>query len=189
VLETPRLRLRPLELADEDDLLVYQSDPEIVRYIPWPERTREQVRAGIVAFKDRTRMEQSGDALVLAIVEKRSGRVIGQMNVGIVSRDDAQGDFGYVVGRAHARRGFATEASAAVLDYAFDVLGLHRISAQIDTRNLASAGVAAKLGMRREAEFRENEWFKGEWTSSWIYAILAAEWRAARDSMETDERT
>jgi RimJ/RimL family protein N-acetyltransferase len=188
MLETARLRLRPLERADEDDLLVYQSDPEIVRYIPWPPRTREQVRAGIVAFMDRTRMEATGDALVLAMVEKRSGTVIGQMNVGITSRDDAQGDFGYVVSRAFARRGFATEGSAAVLDYAFDVLGLHRVTAQIDTRNVASAGVAAKLGMRREAEFRENEWFKGEWTSSWIYAIRAAEWRAVRASMVTDER-
>jgi RimJ/RimL family protein N-acetyltransferase len=189
VLETARLHLRPLELADEDDVLVYQSDPEIVRYIPWPERTREQVRAGIVAFKDRTRMERSGDALVLAMVEKRSGTVIGQMNVGITSREDAQGEFGYVVARAFGRRGFATEASAAVLDYAFDVLDLHRVTAQIDTRNVASVGVVTKLGLRREAEFRENEWFKGEWTSSWIYAILAAEWRAARDSMVTDERT
>ncbi len=43
MLETARLRLRALELADEDDLLAYQSDPEIVRYIPWPVRTRELV--------------------------------------------------------------------------------------------------------------------------------------------------
>jgi RimJ/RimL family protein N-acetyltransferase len=189
MLETARLRVRTLDLADEDDMLVYQSDPEIVRYIPWPERTREQVRAGIVAFKDRTRMEQSGDALVLAIVEKRSDVVIGQMSVGIVSRDDAQGEFGYVVSRAFANRGYATEASAAVLEYAFDVLGLHRMTAQIDTRNAASAAVAVKLGMRREAEFRENEWFKGAWSSSWIYAILADEWRVARDSMVVHERT
>ncbi len=134
-------------------------------------------------------MECSGDGLVLALVEKRSGRVIGQANVEIASREDAQGTFGYVVSRAFGNRGFATEASGAVLDYAFDVLGLHRMSAQIDTRNVASATVAAKLGLRREAEFRENEWFKGEWTSSWIYAILAPEWRAVRDTMVTHERT
>jgi aminoglycoside 6'-N-acetyltransferase len=188
MIETARLVLRPLELADEDDLLIYQSDPEIVRYIPWPERTREQVRAGIVAFKDRTRMAETGDGIVLAIVEKRSGTVIGQMSVGIVSREDGQGEFGYVVARAFGRRGFATEASAAVLDYAFDGLDLHRMTAHIDTRNHASLGVVTKLGLRREAEFRENEWFKGEWTSSWIYAILASEWRAKRGSMRLHGR-
>ncbi len=189
MLETRRLRLRPLTLDDEGDLLPYHADPEIVRYIPWPVRTRELVRAALMKYAGRTRMSETGDGIVLGIVEKRSGTVIGEMNVQIASRADAQGEFGYVVARAFANRGYATEAAAAVLDYAFDALGLHRVSAQIDTRNAASAAVAAKLGMRREAEFRENEWFKGEWTSSWIYAILAAEWRAARASMVSHERT
>ena len=42
-IETERLILRPLRMSDVDDLYEYQSDPEIVRYIPWPERSREQV--------------------------------------------------------------------------------------------------------------------------------------------------
>ncbi len=188
MIETSRLRLRPLELTDEDDLFVYQSDPETVRYIPWPARTRDQVRAALAAYAGKRRMSEAGDGILLAIVEKTSGTVIGQMNLSIASLTDRHGEFGYVVSRAFTGRGFATEASAAVLDYAFDALDLHRVSAQIDTRNHASAAVAAKLGMRREAEFIENEWFKGEWSSSWIYAILAHEWRAARDSMVIHER-
>jgi RimJ/RimL family protein N-acetyltransferase len=189
VLETPRLLLRPLEGADEDDLLVYQSDPEIVRSIPWPVRTREQVRAAFHAFAGRTRMTETGDGIVLAIVWKATGRVIGQTNLSIASRDDSHGEFGYVVSRAFAGRGIATEASRAMLDSGFTTLGLHRMTARLDARNRASAAVAEKLGMRREAMFVEDEWFKGEWTSTWVYALLAAEWRAARDSMGTDERT
>jgi RimJ/RimL family protein N-acetyltransferase len=184
MLETRRLLLRPLTLADEDDVYAYQSDPEIVRYIPWPVRTREQVRDALRAFGGERAMRDSGDGLLLAIVEKAAGVVIGQMNVSIASARDRQGEFGYVVSRAYANRGFATEASARVLDYAFDVLDLHRVTARIDTRNPASAAVAAKLGMRREAEFREDEWFKGEWSSCWIYAVLQDEWRAARAKME-----
>jgi RimJ/RimL family protein N-acetyltransferase len=185
MLETRRLRLRPLTLADEDDVYAYQSDPEVVRFIPWPARTREQVRAALHAFAGERRMSESGDTLLLAIVEKTAGVVIGQMNVTIASAKDRQGEFGYVVSRAYANRGFATEASAGVLDYAFGPLDLHRVTARIDTRNPASAAVAAKLGMRREAELRENEWFKGEWSSSWIYALLQDEWRAARGRMQT----
>lgn len=172
MLETPRLLLRPLTLADEDDVFAYQSDPEVVRFIPWPVRTREQVREALQRF--------AGDSGVLAIVEKAGGAVIGQTNVAVASARDRHGEFGYVVSRAYANRGFATEASARVLDYAFDVLDLHRMTARIDTRNAASAAVAAKLGMRREAELRENEWFKGAWSSCWIYALLQDEWRAAR---------
>jgi len=185
-LETARLRLRPLTSADEDDVFVYQSDPEIVRYIPWPVRTRDQVRVALETYAARTRLAETGDSVLLAIVDKASGTVIGQMNLGLESRADRHGEFGYVVSRAFAGRGFATEASACVLDYAFDTLALHRVTALIDTRNHASAAVARKLGMRREAEFVESEWFKGEWSSVWIYAILDREWRAwraARDSM------
>jgi RimJ/RimL family protein N-acetyltransferase len=184
MLETARLLLRPLTLADEDDVFVYQSDPETVRYIPWPVRTREQVRAALQKFAGMTRMSENGDGLLLAIVERASERVIGQMNLSIASRVDRHGEFGYVVSRAYARRGFAFEASVCVLDYAFGTLDLHRVSATIDTRNVASAALAEKLGLRREAEFRENEWFKGAWSSTWIYAVLQPEWRAARGSME-----
>jgi RimJ/RimL family protein N-acetyltransferase len=189
VLGTPRLQLRPLEFTDEDDLLVYQSDPEVVRYVPWPVRTRDQVRAALHAYAGRTRMTETGDGIVLAIVWRPTGQVIGQTNLSIASRDDSHGEFGYVVSRAFAGRGIATEASHAMLDYGFATLGLHRMTARLDARNYASAAVAEKLGMRREAMFVENEWFKGEWTSTWIDALLAGEWRAARESRGADERT
>ena len=45
-----------------------------------------------------------------------------------------------------------------------------------EARNVASARVLEKLGMRREAHFVENEWVKGEWQSELVYAILAEEW-------------
>jgi len=183
LLETERLRLRPLELTDEDDVFVYQSDPEIVRYIPWPVRTREQVREALLKYAGRTRMTETGDGILHAIVWKATGKVIGQTNLSIASREDGHGEFGYVVSGAFAGRGIATEASRAVLDYGFTTLGLHRLTARLDARNHASARVLEKLGLRREAMFVENEWFKGEWTSTWVYAMLASEWAAARGSM------
>ncbi len=187
-IETPRLYLRPLELSDEDALFVYQSDPETVRYIPWPVRTRDDVRAALQKYAGRTRMTETGDSVLHAIVDKASGTVIGQMNLSIASSVDRHGEFGYVVTRAYAGRGVATEASAALLDYAFETLAFHRVTARIDTRNAASAAVVDKLGFRREAELRESEWFKGEWTSVWIYAMLASEWAAGRASMRLHGR-
>src|SRR5690349_5876214 len=47
-----------------------------------------------------------------------------------------------------------------------------------DARNDASAQLIERLGMRREAHFRENEHFKGEWADQYVYAMLAAEWKA-----------
>ena len=61
---------------------------------------------------------------------------------------------------------------------AFDELGAHRVMGRLDARNLASARVLERLGMRREGFLRENEFVKGEWTDEFVYAITEDEWRA-----------
>jgi RimJ/RimL family protein N-acetyltransferase len=71
-----------------------------------------------------------------------------------------------------------TEAARAVLRIAFDDLGMHRASAVLDSRNHASAAVCARLGVREEAHFVEDLWFKGAWGDTAVYAILDREWAA-----------
>jgi RimJ/RimL family protein N-acetyltransferase len=66
-----------------------------------------------------------------------------------------------------------------LLGYAFEKLGLHRIYAVADARNLRALALAERVGMRREGEFREAEWFKGEWTTTVLYALLESERRGA----------
>ena len=78
---------------------------------------------------------------------------------------------------------------------AFETYDVHRVFGRLEARNLASARVLEKLGMRREAHLVENEWVKGEWQSELVYALLATsgvvdyaagrtreelEWRCAR---------
>jgi RimJ/RimL family protein N-acetyltransferase len=75
-------------------------------------------------------------------------------------------------------RGYAAEAATAVLELAFGRLGLHRVFAELDPRNVASIRLCSRLGMRHEAEFLENMWFKGEWADTGVYAVLAREWAA-----------
>jgi RimJ/RimL family protein N-acetyltransferase len=62
------------------------------------------------------------------------------------------------------------------LRIAFEDLGLHRVVAGLEARNVASARVLEKLGMRREAHFIDNEFVRGEWQSAIEYAILDREW-------------
>jgi Acetyltransferase (GNAT) domain len=79
--------------------------------------------------------------------------------------------------RAQVRR-FATEAAEVVLWLGFANLGLHRIIGRLDARDIGSARVLAKLGMRREAHFVPDETFKGEWSYQLVYAIIDEEWKA-----------
>lgn len=180
VLETERLVLRPLSLNDVDDLLEYHSRPEIVQYIPWPERTRDQVIEVIekTLAAGNTGLVNDGDYLLFGWELKETGKVIGQSNIKLNSLNDGNGEIGWVAHQDFQRQGYAFEATQALLKYAFKNFPLRRIVADIDTRNPASARLAEKLGMRREAEFIEIEFFKGALCSMWQFAILSREFNA-----------
>jgi RimJ/RimL family protein N-acetyltransferase len=196
-IETERLILRPLRLEDVDDLLEYQSHPDIVRYIPWPERTREQVIEALEKTLNigKSELKDEGDFIVLAWELKdltgnpkyaktvatpgyRPGKVIGQSNSGLKSTNDQCADIGWVTHQNFQRQGLAFEATHALMKFLFDSFNLHRLVADIDARNPESAAMAEKLGMRREAEFKSSEFFKGDWCSMWLYAILKEEFEA-----------
>ncbi len=178
-IETSRLILRPLQLSDEDHLLEYQSHPEIVAYIPWPERTREQVREALekTIALDNSKFEKDGDVINLGWELKSTGQVIGQSNLNLQSLIDKRAEIGYVTHQHFQRQGFAYEASIAMLNHAFLRCDVHRVIANIDTRSLASATLARKLGMRLEATFKDGEFFKGAWCDMWLYAILKSEFK------------
>lgn len=166
-----------MQQSDAADLLEYQSNASIVRYIPWPEGTVETVQKHIdrTLAESRSLPKEDGEYLVLVWQLKTTGKVIGQSNLNIDSKEHKCGEIGWVTHQDFQRQGFAREASAAILKYAFDDLELHRVKAVMDTRTPASAAVAESLGMRREAEFKEVEFFKGEWCDMWNYAILRSE--------------
>lgn len=189
VIETERLILRPMLITDVDCLLEYQSDPEIVKYIPWPPRTREQV----IEAAEKTiatctfDIQDENDYIVLVwelkngpgVENHEIGQVIGQSNMGLVSKRDSCANIGWVTHRGFQRQGYAFEATKALMQYGYENFPLHRIIADIDTRNPESAAMAEKLGMRREGEFIDSEFFKGDWCSMWLYAILKSEFDLA----------
>jgi RimJ/RimL family protein N-acetyltransferase len=82
---------------------------------------------------------------------------------------------GYCYDRAAWGSGYAAEAAAAMLDFAFDVLLLHRVWAGCDPENVGSARVLEKLGMRLEGRLRENERVRGAYRDTWVYGLLASE--------------
>jgi RimJ/RimL family protein N-acetyltransferase len=168
-LKTERLVLRPFQPdADLDDAFAYMSDPEVVRYLYWEVRTRDQVRAFLAERGSH----------VLAIEWPSEGRVIGEVILRRVSEEHRQGEVGYVLNRAYQGKGLASEATLAMLRHGFEDLGLHRIIARLDARNKPSAALLERIGMRLEAHYLHDELFKGEWSDSLVYAMLEDEWRS-----------
>lgn len=176
---TERLLLRPIDpVADIDAVHAYQSRTDVVRYIPYGVRTREEVAEVLASARIRSTFETPGHTITLAIVLRETGAMIGDIILNWASEVHRRGEIGYVLHSDHHGRGYATEAADALLRYAFEDMTLHRVVARIDERNPASGAVLRKLGMRQEARLVENEWFKGEWSTEIDFAILADEWRS-----------
>lgn len=178
-LETERLLLRPFVEGDFDALLAYRSRPDVARYLYWDPETEEEVRSALERKIASTSIVSEDDGLALAVVLRSTDEVVGDVDLHWVSAPHGQGEIGYIVHPDHAGHGYATEACAPLLRIAFEDLGLHRVVGRLEARNIASARVLEKLGMRREAHLVENEFVKGEWQSELVYAILDREWRGA----------
>jgi RimJ/RimL family protein N-acetyltransferase len=172
--------LRPFAPGDLDDLYAYQSRPDVARYLMWDARNRSQVAESVDRKVRQRALSAEGESLVLAVVYRDAGRVIGEVMLEWRSREHQQGEIGFVFNPDYHGRGLAAEAARVVLALGFGDLGLHRIIGRCDARNGPSARLMERLGMRREAHFMHNEVFKGEWGDELVYAMLDHEWRASR---------
>lgn len=171
---TSRLTLRPYRLDDLDDFHDLHRRVEVARYLPWEPRSTSSSLAALEKHQC-LRFEVDGDGVTLAGIDDE-GRLVGEFVLFLRSVEHRGGEVGYVLHPDFWNRGLATEGAGALVDLAFTVLGLRRVIARLDARNVASARVLERLGLRREAHLVQNEWFKGEWGDELDYAVLASEW-------------
>jgi len=165
-------------MEDLDDLYAFHSRPEVVRYTPWPVRDLEETRVALEKKLTQGELTGPGQWLVLAIELADTGTVIGEVLLKWASEVDRQGEIGYALHTDYQGQGLAAEAAREMLRVGFDELGLHRIIAVLDDRNIPSARLLERLGMRREAHHIHAVFFKGEWANEYVYAVLEDEWRA-----------
>ena len=177
-LATARLVLRPLTPADAPTLFALKSDPVVQRYgshTPWTQP--EQALAWLE--RDRQGMAD-GQHAQFAVCRRDDGAMVGTCTLYDIDTQCRCAEVGYALLPSAWGRGYANEAVTALLDWGFEHLGLNRVGADIDPRNAASARALERLGFTREGHLRER-WIVGEEVSdSWIYGLLAREWRARR---------
>ncbi len=180
-IRTERLLLRPFEADDLEALYAMQSRDDVTRYLEWGPRSRDEAQHMLDRLMRMTAIDDHSNALRLAALLPSSGILIGDFSLWRVSHEHNQGEIGFVVHPDHHGNGYGTEGAALLLRLGFEEVRLHRIMGRCDARNVASARLMEKLGMRQEAHLRENELLKGEWTDELIYAMLDREWSAAQE--------
>ncbi|HWA60695.1 MAG TPA: GNAT family protein [Caulobacteraceae bacterium] len=171
-LQTPRLDLRPLEGADGPAMHRYLSDAEVTRWLP--EGVLDE--AGVQVF---IRAHKRPSAMAVAVVERETGQLVGHMNFHRWFQP-ATHEVGWTIAPDRQGRGYATEAAAALIAFAFGPLACHRVIATCQPQNTASWRVMEKLGMRREAHFRQAlHRGGGVWWDEYFYALLAEEYASS----------
>lgn len=176
-LRTDRLVLRTMRPADVDDIHAYQSRADVCAYVTYEPRTRDEVAEKVAKWSQATTLAGEGDYWQLAVeLAEPPGGVIGDVYFTIKSTENATAEIGWVLNPEQGGRGYMTEAARAVLRTAFEEIGVHRVAAVLDPRNTSSIALCRRLGMREEAHFVEDLWFKGAWADTLIYALLEREW-------------
>lgn len=174
-LRTERLSLRPVTMDDLDAIHAHRSMPTVALYLPHEPHSREDTVALLERMMEQSALSEPGQWLDLA-VELDGAGVVGEV---VLKWDaDEQGEIGFAFHPSVKGTGVATEAATAVLRLAFEQFGWHRVIGICDILNLRSSALMERVGMRREAVFREAEWFKGRWTTVCHYAMLQYEWHA-----------
>jgi ribosomal-protein-alanine N-acetyltransferase len=173
---TRRLILRDFEETDWQAVHNYAADPEVVRYMDWGPNDEKESK-NFIARALAQQKEQPRNDFSLAIVLKEKNALMGGCGIYISNPANQEGYIGYVLNRSFWKHGYATETAQVLVHFGFDQLKLHRIFATCDAENVASARVMEKVGMQREAHFRENGRVKGRWRDALLYAILEQEWK------------
>jgi len=174
-LDAARIRLRQLAEGDTDDMhAVYSDDVAMAYWSNTPTKTiaetRQLVRRDVEAQKN-------GRALFWAIEWKETGAVIGKCTLWQYDENNQRAEVGYILNRQYWRKGLMSEALAAMTDYAFSGLGLHRLEADTDANNTASLALLEKLGYQREGFFRERWYVNGQRQDSVMLGLLEQDWR------------
>ena len=143
-LETARLVLRPLTAAHTESLLAYRGDPEVCRYLPFPPMDAAEIARRLETQWFRTELAEDGEHVTLGAELRDTGQLVGDVILFLKSREHGNGEIGWVFHPAVAGQGYATEAAAAMLDWAFGALD----GGGVDLRRVVEVAGALRRHLR-----------------------------------------
>jgi len=170
-LKTNRLVLRQMLDSDAEALFKFRSDPRVMRYFGRP---LMQVVAEAEKFVTEIQgMFDRNEGVQWAISLLDDPQMIGSITIWKIDKTNHRGEIGYMLGPDFQGNGLMTEAIHAMLAYAFGTLHLHSLEANVNPDNAASIKLLERNGFVREAYFRENFYFEGNFEDSAIYSLIS----------------
>lgn len=170
--------IRPMRPDDAALLWRRRNDPDTARFqdwiMPYPRDAAEELVADVVALDG---VPRANGWIQLAIDDAESGEAVGDLSIGL-SFDGRCAELGYTVDPEFRGRHIASDCSARVARWLFDVVQVSRVGAQMHPDNHASARVAERIGMVHEGTTRRSFWVGGQNSDNTLYGMTRDEWTA-----------
>jgi len=178
-LETPRVTLRLMQLADIDALFAITAPPEIWKYFTKELNNKEELQAWVdLALQERAEKKR----MPFVIIDKDNGTVCGSTSFGNISFYDKRIEIGWTwLGTASMGTGVNHHAKFVLLSYAFDALGCERVEIKTDNLNERAKKALVHIGATEEGILRSHMLMPhGRRRDSVYYSILKDEWETVK---------
>ncbi len=173
ILYTKRLVLREVRLSDAEVFYKLRSNPDVMQYIQRP--LAQSVGEVEVLLNSMLEDVEAGKSMVW-VLSDADEQFVGMMGFWRMQPEHFRAEVGYIIAPWFHGRGYATEALAAVLQYGFENMGMHKIDADVHPDNPASLRVLARHGFVQEARFRDQRFFNGSFHDALWLGLLKSEW-------------
>jgi RimJ/RimL family protein N-acetyltransferase len=177
VLTGSMVTLRELRPSDAPSLLAMLSSEEVARFISPPPTTVE----GFERFITWTHRERTaGNYACYAVVPHGMDTAIGIFQVRQLEPGFGTAEWGFAIGSAFWGTGVFTDGARMVIDFAFDVIGTHRLEARAAILNGRGIGALRKIGAMQEGILRKSFLRNGEYLDQALWTVLDEDWKAQR---------
>ncbi len=174
-MQTERLLLRPLEMSDSSAFLGIFSDARTMQY--WSKEPISSMAEAESLIKQDIEWSELDNCICLGVALSDSNLVVGKITLFQLDKQNRRAEIGYVMDRRQWGKGYMTEAMEWLLDYAFEVLKLHRMEADTDPDNIPSLALLERFGFAREGLFRDRWRVHGKWHDSVMLGLLEEDYR------------
>jgi RimJ/RimL family protein N-acetyltransferase len=184
-LVAPRVRLRWITRDDAPAMFAIFGDAEVMHY--WSRSPLSDLDAARSLIDEIDAYFRARTLFQWGIVEAGSDEVIGTCTLFHVNHEHRRAEVGFALGRNSWGKGIANEALGALVEFSFDVLGLHRLEADTDPDNARSIRLLERHGFQREGYLRERWHLAGEVRDAFFFGLLKGEWTRGGRTPETGD--
>lgn len=169
-LESDRLLFRKIWLSDAKDLLLIRSNDDVMRFMDVDRFESISDAEKLINSIEEAYKKQEG--IAWAIIERHSNSFIGYFGFWRMIPEHCRAEIGYALKSEFWGKGYMCETINCMVRFGFKEMKLHSIEANVNPLNERSKKVLERVGFKKEAHFRENYLFNGEFLDSIIYSLL-----------------